>query len=104
MQDAQYYRLQVAIEAMTDINSMIIKDLNLVVGDDYTNMEKLEQHGIINAKMADDLKKLNGLRNVIMHQYNGLEEEIIMSNINVILQTLKEFIDHVRNTITGIVG
>lgn len=104
MQDALYYRLQVAIEAMTDINSMILKDLNLVVEDDYTNMEKLEKHGILPPKLVVDIKKLNGLRNVIVHQYNGVEEEIIMSNVNVILQALKEFMDHVRNNITDIIG
>lgn len=104
MRDALYYRIQVAIEAMTDINSMMLKDLNLIVEDDYKNFGKLEKEGIFTNTHVEDLKKLNGMRNVIVHQYNGVEEEIIRSNTDMIQKVLQEYVDHVKQWLTNNIG
>ncbi len=45
--DAAFYRLQVAIERITDISAMLVKDIGRTVGDDYHNIDILIEEGII---------------------------------------------------------
>lgn len=67
---ALLYSLQVCVEVSLDIVSMLVKDLGMVVEDDYTNIEKLAKEGIIGTGEMKTLKEYNGLRNSIVHKYN----------------------------------
>lgn len=49
---------------------MIVKDLGLMVNDDYKNLDVLKERKIISTEMHNTMKKLNGLRNRIVHDYN----------------------------------
>ncbi len=71
------YSLQVCIEAGMDIIAMKIKDIGLTVEDDYTNIEKLGGEGIITTGEGETLKRFNGIRNAIVHKYNGLKMDIV---------------------------
>lgn len=70
---------------------MIIKDLSLIVEDNYSNFEKLLKRDIISAEMFQGLKKLNGLRNRIVHDYNGLIDEITWESISENKKYINEF-------------
>jgi uncharacterized protein YutE (UPF0331/DUF86 family) len=56
---------------------MMVKDLGLEVGDAHSNIESLESAKAIERGTADFLRKLNGLRNAIVHKYNKFDEDII---------------------------
>ena len=56
---------------------MKVKDIGRVVEDDYANIEKLVEEGIINQKEADLLKRFNGVRNAVVHKYDKLDIELI---------------------------
>ncbi len=71
------YSLQICIESGMDIIAMKVKDAGLVVGDDYTNIEKLIQRNVIALKEGELLKEFNGIRNAVVHKYNSLEMAII---------------------------
>lgn len=70
---ALLHSLQVCVEISLDIVSMLVRDLGMVVEDDYTNIEKLAKEGIIRAEEMKSLKEYNGLRNSIVHRYNNLD-------------------------------
>lgn len=72
--EALLYRLHTSIDALMDVVAMLVKDLGLEVGDDYSNIEKLEEAGVLSGDMAGFLRKASGLRNVIVHRYNKLDE------------------------------
>ena len=74
---AALYSLQTCIESGMDIIAMKVKDLGLVVEDDYTNIEKLIQGNVITLKEGELLKEFNGIRNAVVHKYNSLEMAII---------------------------
>ncbi|MFW6305350.1 MAG: DUF86 domain-containing protein [Candidatus Saliniplasma sp.] len=74
---AVLYSFQVSIEITTDIIAMKVKDIGRVVEDDYSNIEKLVDEGIINQKEADLLKRFNGVRNAVVHKYDKLDIGII---------------------------
>lgn len=101
--DATLYRTQVAIEAVMDIIAMLVKDKGVVVGDDYQNIEKLKELGIINSALEVNLKKINGLRNAIVHKYNHFEEDAVLKNrknIEKIIYQFLEITEHESKTIT----
>jgi len=65
-----YHASQIIIEIITDIIAMNVKDLKIKPKDDYSNTECLEDQGLITNDLALSLKKLNGLRNILIHDYN----------------------------------
>ena len=74
---AALYSLQTCIESGMDIIAMKVKDLGLVVEDDYTNIEKLIQGNVIALKEGELLKEFNDIRNAVVHKYNRLDMDII---------------------------
>ncbi len=98
--DALCYRLQTAIEAAMDIVAMTCKDLGMDVDDDNSNIDRLANKGLIDSNLAETLKKLNGLRNVIVHRYNSLEDEIILESIPTITSALREFVKVISTNVS----
>lgn len=89
---AAYYKLHTSIEAAMDIMAMLLKDLGKDVGDDYTNIQSLEGAKVTTPKLAERLRRCNGLRNYLVHRYNGLDEEIVLDSIEEVKRTLLEFL------------
>ncbi len=79
---AMLYSLQICVEVTMDILAMKIKDMGLVVEDDYTNIEKLINENFIKEEQGELLKQFNGIRNAIVHKYDKLNMGIIEEAIN----------------------
>jgi len=94
--DALFYRLQISIDATMDLVAMLCKDLGITVKDDYTNLDELEKFNIFTPNLLKELRKWNGLRNVLVHRYNKIEEELIFQNKNNVIKTLEDFIKKVE--------
>ena len=95
--DATFYRMQTAIDACMDIVAMLVKDEGHDVGDDYTNIHTLQSENILDKKLADDVTRLNGLRNALVHKYNSFEEEAVTENIGSIKRILVKFMEAVED-------
>lgn len=76
------YSLQVCVDVALDVVAMAASDLGLVVEDDYTNVKKLEKEGALNEEDGDLVRRFNGLRNAIVHKYNGLDLEHVQEGLN----------------------
>ena len=94
--DALFYRLQVAIDATMDIIAMLCKDFGISVHDDYMNISELEKIKIFPLSIFTQLRKLNGLRNALVHKYNKIEEDLILQEKNQLVENLNLFIDLVK--------
>ncbi len=99
VKDAAFYKIQTAIEYATDIAAMLVRDLGKDVGDDYHNLEILKDENLIDREMYEKLKKLNGMRSIIVHRYNKIEEDLIFNYINEIRKIIFDFIEIVENVI-----
>ena len=91
--DALFYRIHTSIEAAMDIVAMLCKDFGLTVEDDYSNIDCLEKQDIISEDLAEELKRLNGLRNAIVHRYNRLDTTRIVNSVPEIKRILLEFVE-----------
>ncbi len=78
---ALLHSLQICVEVSLDIVSMLVKDMGMVVEDDYTNIEKLAKEGIIGTEEMKTLKEYNGLRNSIIHRYNNLDMGLVETGL-----------------------
>ena len=99
LMDALFYRLQVSIDAAIDIIAMLSKDLGITVKDDYSNLDELENLNIFPGDFLNEIRRLNGLRNVLVHRYNKIEEDLIVSERDHFVEVLKEFIKIVEKLI-----
>ncbi len=88
-----FYNLITSIETAMDIIAMLCKDLSHVPLGDYENIQCLKNQGVINENLAESLAKYNGLRNVLLHRYNGINSKIILDSISDVEKTLNDFIE-----------
>ncbi len=94
--DALFYRLQVSVDAAMDIVAMLCKDLGITVKDDYSNIDELENLNIFSKELLDELRRLNGLRNALVHRYNKIEEKQIIKEKDHFVEILKKFVSHIE--------
>ena len=88
---AIYHAAQLSIEVISDICAMIVKDTRINPKDNYTNFEILHREEIISTELLNTLKELNGLRNRIVHDYNGIIDKIAIQSIINNLSNIKLF-------------
>ena len=78
---ALLHSLQVCVEVSMDIVAMLMRDLGLVVEDDYTNIEKLTREVVMDKEECETLKDYNGLRNAVVHRYNHLDMNYVAEGL-----------------------
>ena len=91
-----FYAFQITVEIITDITAMIVKDLKVVPKDDYSNIEILKKKKVITSDLVAKIGEANGLRNRIVHDYNGLDEDLAYSNLLKLVKDLKIFEDETK--------
>lgn len=93
---------QEAIEALTDIFAMLLTDMKLEVSDDYSNIEKIERRSILNKKQAKICVEANGLRNVVIHKYNKIDEKRFVERAKELFPLLHEILNKLDNFIENV--
>jgi len=86
-----YHAFQIGIEIITDLISMIVKDVKLIPKDDYSNINIIKNKKIVNSDLAAKLREANGLRNRIVHDYNGLDNELAYNRLKNLLKYFQVF-------------
>ncbi len=99
MMDALFYRLQISVDAAMDIIAMLSKDLGITVKDDYSNIDELEKLNIFTGEFLNEIRRLNGLRNILVHRYNKIEEDLIIKEKGHFVNVLKKFTEIVEKFI-----
>ena len=95
------YAIHVSIEATVDITIFIgTKIFGITYTGDYEMFESLYENGIIQEDVFEKLRKLNGLRNAIVHAYDSLIIEEIYENYDEILRDISYIIDGMTELIT----
>ena len=98
---ALYYTLLTSIESSMDLIAMFTKDKGEVPKGDKSNIDMLESGNYIDSKLSTQLKKCNGLRNVLVHQYNGIDREIVLRSVSDVRNTLSLLIEIMEDFLDG---
>jgi uncharacterized protein YutE (UPF0331/DUF86 family) len=70
---ASYKAFQESAEAIADLVAMALNDKGRPPTDDYSNLERAAQEGIISASAVAALAEATGLRNRLVHEYDGVD-------------------------------
>ena len=97
-----FYNLLTAIESAMDISAMLVTGLGRRVEDDYTNVEKLREMGVVDEKLAEKLKICNGLRNWLVHRYNRVDRDLVLRSVEEVKEILLEFVERVESVLKKI--
>jgi uncharacterized protein YutE (UPF0331/DUF86 family) len=97
-----FYSLQTSIEAMVDLIAMLVKDLGVRVKDDNINISEIIKIKKLNPELGEKLKKANGLRNIIVHRYNEIDEQIILDSVQEVKDLLLDWIEIIEDSINEI--
>lgn len=84
---------------MMDVVAMLCKDLGEEVVDDYNNLENLHRKAIFDTDFTEQLKKMNGLRNVLVHRYNHVDTQLVLENRSEVIANLWKFLEIVENVL-----
>jgi uncharacterized protein YutE (UPF0331/DUF86 family) len=91
------HTLQIAIQAALDVASHIVSDRRL--GEPRTNRELfdlLERDGSLEASLAQILRNMVGLRNVLVHGYDDVDLRVVEDVLRHRLGDLAAFVAAVR--------
>ena len=91
LRKAIYKEFQEAVEAASDVCAMVRRGLNSSAKDDYSNIDFLVERDILEEGMGEKLKEANGLRNRLIHEYDGVNDKIACYAIRELIEDLREF-------------
>ena len=57
---------------------MLVKDIGIQVKDDTANISEIVKKRNLDSELGEKLKRANGLRNILVHRYNEIDEKIII--------------------------
>jgi len=70
--------LQLSIECMIDICALMVTGLRLGLPSEEDDLfERLEQAGIISPSMKETLRKMKAFRNILVHEYGRIDDQLV---------------------------
>lgn len=92
--------LQISIECIIDICSLIVTGLRLgLPGEEDDLFEKLEAAGIIPYSMKETLRMMKGFRSILVHEYSRVNDRIVYEALRHRLDDFKIFKQLILQTI-----
>lgn len=84
--------VQVSVEAVIDACALLVAGLRLgLPGEEDDLFEKLARRGVISPPMADTLRRMKGLRNLLVHEYGRINDEIVFETVHARLGDFEAF-------------
>lgn len=91
LRKALYKELQEAVEIMMDIGALVRRSMHASAQDDYSTIDELVRLGILTQETGRDAKTANGLRNRLVHEYDGVDDQIAYTAMHRLLPVLRTF-------------
>jgi uncharacterized protein YutE (UPF0331/DUF86 family) len=96
--DACLYRLQTALQAVLDVTQYLASCTSeLVYKENKDAFDILAREKIISKDLAERFKVAIGVRNILVHQYEQVEPEVIYNIIKNDLGDFDKFVDEVSS-------
>jgi len=94
--------LQLSIECIIDICALTVTGLRLGLPSEEDDLfERLEQAGIISPIMKEILRKMKAFRNILVHEYGRIDDqlvyEILQSKLDDFATFKREILEGIRN-------
>jgi len=97
LKDGLYKRLEYNLQNIFNICAILNRDLKLGVPmNDDDIIGNLVKSGYINQDMGELLKDMNGLRNILVHQYNRINDLLVFDVFMTQIDDITAICDHFR--------
>jgi uncharacterized protein YutE (UPF0331/DUF86 family) len=84
--------LQLSVECVIDICKIFVSNLKLGLPSEENDLfDKMESERIITEEMAVILKEMKGFRNILVHEYAVVDDEMVYTVIKTRLGDFKKF-------------
>ena len=88
--------LQVCVEAVIDTCAILVTGLRLGLPAEEDDLfEKLARRGVISSAMSETLRRMKGLRNLLVHEYGRVNDQIVFDTVQRRLGDFDAFKDEV---------
>lgn len=92
--------MQLIVEVATDINNMLLKMQGKPGASDYFNsFIDVAEEGVMPLEFALEIAPSTGLRNIIVHEYEQINDDIVYASIEFFLKYYKQYIKLVADYI-----
>lgn len=92
--------LHISIECVMDICSMIVSGLRLgIPGDEKDMLDELESKGVFPESLVKKLRGMRGFRNVLVHRYNHIDDELVFEVLEKRMKDFRDFIIRVKRIV-----
>ena len=97
VKDGIYKRLELSIENVINICSIINSDLKLgIPAKEQDVTDNLISEGIISEKMQELIRQMKGFRNIVVHRYGKIDDQITFAIISEHIDDFCEFDNEIR--------
>ena len=97
VKDGIYKRLEFSIENVINICSIINSDLKLgIPAKEQDVTDNLISEGIISEKMQELIRQMKGFRNIVVHRYGKIDDQITFAIISDHIDDFCEFDNEIR--------
>ena len=94
VKDGIYKKLEFCIKIVFDICAIINTDLKFGVPESDENiLDNLVKNKVINNEFGDILKSMKGFRNILVHRYGNINDEIAFS---ILKEQMNDFYDFIK--------
>jgi uncharacterized protein YutE (UPF0331/DUF86 family) len=84
--------LQLCIECVIDICKLIVVQLRLGLPSEENDLfTKLEKKGLLSYQMAEVVRQMRGFRNILIHEYAAIDNELVYTYVNSRLEDFARF-------------
>ena len=84
--------VQVSVEALIVVCALLVTGLRLgLPGEEDDLFEKLAARGVVSRPMADTLRRMKGLRNVLVHEYGRVNDALVFETVRTRLDDFSAF-------------
>ncbi|MEK7200981.1 MAG: DUF86 domain-containing protein [Patescibacteria group bacterium] len=85
---------QLSVDTMIDINIHLIRELGNKAPDDLTStFVALAEIGILEEEFAEKIKRVAGLRNMIVHRYEKLDKPIFIKDLKTNFSDFEKYLN-----------
>jgi uncharacterized protein YutE (UPF0331/DUF86 family) len=86
--------IQLIVECATDINNMILRKLKMGPAKDYFNsFIDLAENDVIKMEFALKIAPSTGLRNILIHEYQKIDDVIVFRSIKDVLSYYNQYLE-----------
>lgn len=84
--------LQLCIECVIDICKILVSGMRLGLPADESDLFiKLSKKGVFSKAIMDELRRMRGFRNILVHEYASVDDELVFNYVTTRLGDFEDF-------------